>query len=171
MVPINAAMDRTSGIDFNAHCKLETDRIGNFDFNLGYTYVATHDIQLFSGDAVNNELTDLYNYVIPRDKTSFSVAWTLDKLTTTIHGSRIGGLPNYNGTQRLGPTFVYNGSLNYRFNSHAALSLIVDNLFDAKPGKDNTWVGYPYYSRSWYSPIGRAYFVEFNYRFGDSEGK
>lgn len=171
VVPINAAMDRTSGIDFNAHYKLETDRIGNFDFNLGYTYVATHDIQLFPGDAVNNELTDLYNYVIPRDKTSFSVAWTLDKLTTTIHGSRIGGLPNYNGTQRLGPTFVYNGSLNYRFNSHAALSLIVDNLFDAKPGKDNTWVGYPYYSRSWYSPIGRAYFVEVNYRFGGSEGK
>jgi outer membrane receptor protein involved in Fe transport len=119
---------------------------------------------------VVDELTDLYDYVIPRSKASYSVTWTLGKLTTTVHGSRLGGLPDYNGTQRLGPTFVYNASLNYRFTPRASLTFVVDNLFDKKPAPDSTWTSYPYYSRSWFNPIGRAFFVEASYRFGGSGG-
>lgn len=170
VLPINAAVDRTSGIDFNVRYRFETTRLGNFALNLGYTYVATHKIQLFAGDPVVNELSDLYNYVIPRSKANYSVAWTLDQFTTTLYGARLGGLPNFDGTQRLGPTFLYNASVNYRFSPDAALSLIVDNVFDSKPGKDTTWTSYPYYARRWFSPVGRAYFVEFNYRFGGNRG-
>ncbi|MDR3386583.1 MAG: TonB-dependent receptor [Rudaea sp.] len=171
VLPINAAVDRTSGVDFNTHYLWETDRFGNFDFNLGYTYVATHTIQLFAGDPVVNELTDYYDYVIPRSKANYSVAWTLDKFTTTVYGARLGGLPNYDGTQRLGPTFLYNASLNYRLNPRTAVSFIVDNVFDSKPGKDGTWTSYPYYASRWFSPVGRAYFVEINYRFGGNAGR
>lgn len=171
VLPINAAVDRTSGVDFNTHYTLETRRMGKFDFNLGLTYVATHKIQLFKDDPVVNELTDLYSYVIPRSKASYSVAWTLGKFSTTVYGSRLGGLPNYSGTQRLGPTFVYNGSINYRFTPHASLTLVVDNLLDTRPKRDNTWTSYPYYSRSWFNPIGRAFFVEASYRFGGSDGQ
>jgi len=171
VLPINAAVDRTSGVDFNTHYLWETDRFGNFDFNLGYTYVATHDIQLFAGDPVVSELTDYYDYVIPRSKANYSIAWTLDKVTTTLYGARLGGLPNFDGTERLGPTFLYNASVNYRLNSRTALSFIVDNVFDSKPGKDSTWTSYPYYASRWFSPVGRAYFVEFNYRFGGSQGR
>ncbi|MGH8042952.1 MAG: TonB-dependent receptor [Rudaea sp.] len=170
VLPINAAEDRTSGVDFNAHYRWETNRLGSFDFNLGYTYVATHTIQLFAGDTVDNELTDYYYYVIPRNKANYSVSWTLDKFTTTLYGARLGGLPNYDGDTRLGPTFQYNASLNYRFNADAAVSLTVDNLFDSRPGKDSTWTSYPYYASRWFSPVGRAYFVEFNYRFGHNDG-
>jgi iron complex outermembrane receptor protein len=170
VLPINAATDRTSGVDFNTHYLLETPRAGEFEFNLGLTYVATHKVQLFKGDPTVNEFTDMYDYVIPRSKASYSVAWTRGKFTATVHGSRLGGLPNYDGTQRLGPTFIYNGSLNYRFTPRASLTFVVDNLFDEKPAPDRTWTSYPYYSRSWFSPIGRAYFVEASYRFGGSEG-
>ncbi len=166
VLPINAAVDRTSGIDFNVRYRLDTDRLGNFAFNFGYTYVISHEIQLFAGDPVVNEFVDLYDYVIPRSKANYSVAWMFDKFTTTLYGARLSGLPNYDGTQRLGPTFLYNGSVNYNFNSDAAVSLVVDNLFDSKPGRDSTWTSYPYYARRWFSPVGRAYFVEFNYRFG-----
>lgn len=166
VLPINAAVDRTSGIDFNAHYRLDAHRAGIFDFNFGATYVATHTIQLSPDSPVDNELTDLYYYVIPRSKANYSVAWTYGKLTTTLYGARLGGLPNYDGTQRLGPTFLYNATFNYRFNPRATASFIVDNLFDSKPGKDNTWTSYPYYASRWFSPIGRAYFLEFNYRFG-----
>lgn len=171
VLPINAAVDRTSGVDFNTHYMLETQRVGKFDFNLGLTYVATHKVQLFKGDPTVNELTDLYDYVIPRSKASYSVAWTLGKFTTTVHGSRLGGLPNYNGTQRLGPTFVYNGSLNYRLTPRASLTFVVDNLLDTRPKRDETWTSYPYYSRSWFNSIGRAYFFEASYRFGGSDDK
>ena len=170
VLPINAAIDRTSGVDFSAHYLLETAQTGSFNFTLGLTYVATHEVQLFRGDPTVNEFKDMYDYVIPRSKASYSAAWTMGKFTTTLHGSRLGGLPNYSGTQRLGPTFIYNGSLNYRITPRTALTVVVDNLLDTKPKRDSTWTSYPYYSRSWFSPVGRAYFVEFNYRFGGSEG-
>jgi iron complex outermembrane recepter protein len=170
VLPINAAVDRTSGIDFNAHYLLTTDRLGNFDFNLGFTDVLTHTIQLFAGDPVVNEFTDLYDYVIPRNKASYSVAWSIGDLTTTVHGSRLGGLPNYDGTVRLGATAVYNASLNYRITPRAAVTFIVDNLLDTRPQRDSSWTSYPYYASNWFSPIGRAFFVEANYRFGGSDG-
>jgi iron complex outermembrane receptor protein len=168
VLPINAANDRTSGLDFNVHYLLETDRVGSFGFNFGYTYVMKHEIQLFAGDPVVDELRDLYDYVIPRDKANASVAWTLDKVSTTVYGARLGGLPNYDGTERLGPTFLYNASVNYRVSNRLAVGLIVDNLFDRKPARDSTWTSYPFYSRSWFNPTGRAWFAEVNYRFGGS---
>ncbi|MBS0557148.1 MAG: TonB-dependent receptor [Proteobacteria bacterium] len=166
VLPINAASDRTSGIDFNAHYALQAGHWGTFGFNFGYTYVISHKIQLFAGDPVVNELTDLYDYVIPRSKANYSVNWSKGAFSATLFGMRLGGLPNYDGTQRLGPTFLYNASLNYRFNRDTSVSLVVDNLFDSKPGRDNTWTSYPYYASRWFSPVGRAYFVELSYRFG-----
>lgn len=171
VLPINAAVERTSGIDVNGHYSLTAGRAGTFDFNLGFTDVLTHTIQLFAGDPVDNELSDYYTYVIPRTKTSGSIGWSIDKFTTTVHGSRIGGLPNYEGTERLAPTYLYNASLNYKVNGRAALTVIVDNVLDAKPQRDSTWTSYPYYASSWFSPIGRAFFVEFNYRIGGSAGE
>jgi outer membrane receptor protein involved in Fe transport len=166
VLPINAAVDHTSGVDFHAHYRLDASRLGTFDFNLGGTYVLKHDIQLSADSPVDNELTDWYYYVIPRDKANYSVSWNYGKTTTTLYGARLGGLPNYDGDERLGPTFLYNASFNYRFDTDMALSLTVDNLFDRKPLRDTTWTSYPYYASRWFDPTGRAYFVEFNYRFG-----
>ena len=170
VLPINAAIDRTSGVDFHGHYLWETDRFGRFDFNLNYTYVITHEIQLKPGDPVDNELTDWYYYVIPRSKANYSVTWGIDKFSTTLYGSRLGGLPNYDGDQRLGPTFVYNASFSYTFNGRSSLSFIVDNLFDSKPGRDPSWTSYPYYASRWFSPVGREYFLQLTYRFGGTDG-
>jgi iron complex outermembrane recepter protein len=169
VLPINAAIDRTSGFDVAAHYLLETNRFGSFDFNVGYTFVQTHEVQLAPDDPIDNELTDFYYYVIPRSKANYSVSWNLDKMTTTLYGSRLGGLPDYYGDKRLGPTFLYNASLNYRFSNRAALSFTVDNLFDSRPGRDSTWTSYPYYSTSWFSPVGRSYMVEMSFRFGGKD--
>jgi iron complex outermembrane recepter protein len=166
VLPINAAVDRTSGIDFNANYLVSAGAFGTFDFAAGFTHVLTHTIQFFAGDPVVNELTDWYDYVIPRTKASYSGSWSIGPLTTTVHGSYLGGLPNYNGDQRLGATSVYNASMNYRIDSHATATLMVDNLFDTKPYRDSTWTSYPYYASRWFSPVGRAFFVEFNYHFG-----
>ena len=166
VLPINAAVDHTSGIDVSAHYTLNTDHIGKFDFSLAYTEVLTHTIQYFAGDPVTNELTDWYDFVIPRNKASYAVAWSIGDLTTTVHGSRLGGLPNYDGTQRLPSTSLYNASLNYRFTPRGSLTFIVDNVLDSKPLRDPTWTSYPYYSGNWFSPIGRAFFLEVSYRIG-----
>jgi iron complex outermembrane recepter protein len=169
VLPINAANARTSGIDVAAHYSFEAGPLGSFAFNLGFTDVLTHTIQLYPGDPVDNELTDWYNYVIPRTKASASGSWTIGPLTTTIHDSRIGGLPNYDGTQRLGATSVYNASFNYRIAPRATFTLIIDNLFDTQPYRDSTWTSYPYYPTGWFSPVGRAFFAEINVKLGGSQ--
>jgi outer membrane receptor protein involved in Fe transport len=172
VLPINAAIDETSGVDLTAHYALETSRIGKFDFNFSITDVLTHTTQEFAGDPGVNELDDWYDWVIPRYKAGASVAWTIGKITATVHDSVIGGLPNYNGDTRLASTSLFNASMNYRFSDHATLTLIVDNVLDTKPGNhDSTWTSYPYYSSHWFSPVGRAFFAEFNYRVGGSSGK
>ncbi len=137
----------------------------------GYTHVIKHTIQLTAEQPVDDELTDLYYYVIPKDKATYSAGWTLGPITTTIHGNWLGGLPNYDGTQRLGPTQVYNASVVYRFTERGTFTFFVDNLFDEKPQRDPTWTAYPYYNSSWFSPVGRAFFFEASYRFGGSPGK
>jgi outer membrane receptor protein involved in Fe transport len=169
VLPINAARDYTSGVDFNSHYRLATDRFGNFVFSLGATYVAKHTIQLSADSPVDNQLTDLYYYVIPRSKANYSVSWNFDKFTAALYGARLGGLPNYDGTQRLGPTFMYNATFNYQFSPRLTATFTVDNLFDTRPGKDDTWTSYPYYASRWFSPVGRSFFAELNYRFGGND--
>lgn len=169
VLPINAAMDHTSGIDINAHYRLETDGFGTFDFNAGGTYVVMHKLQQYPDAPVDNELTDLYYYVIPRSKANYSVAWNIGKFTTSLYGARLGGLPNYDGDKRLGPTFLYNATLNYRVTPRVAMTFTVDNLFDSKPGRDSTWTSYPYYASRWFSPVGRAFFLQVDVRMGGSD--
>lgn len=170
VLPINAAVDHTSGIDFNARYAWETASAGKFTFNLGYTYVIMHDIQLFKGDPVVDEITDYYDYVIPRNKANYSATWDIEKFSTTLYGQRLGGLPNYDGVKRLGATFNYNWTFNYRVTPRASLSFDIENVFDSQPGKDSTWTSYPYYASRWFSPVGRAYYFEVTYRFGGSDG-
>ena len=166
VLPINAAIDQTSGIDFNTHYRLNTSRLGTFDFNLGATYVIRHTTQLSADSPVDNEMTDIYYYLIPRTKANASVTWNIRDFTATLYGSRLGGIPNYDGTTRLRPTFLYNLTMGYLVAPGVNVSLVVDNLFDRRPPRDETWTSYPYYSRNWFSAVGRAYFVEMSVKLG-----
>ena len=166
VLPINAATDQTSGVDFNAHYRLNAQRFGTFDFNLGATYVIRHTTQLSPDTPVDNEMTDIYYYLIPRTKANASVTWNFHDFTATLYGSRLGGIPNYDGTQRMGPTFLYNATFGYRVTPGINVSLVVDNLFDSRPPRDTTWTSYPYYSRNWFSAVGRAYFVDLSVKLG-----
>jgi len=166
VLPINAAVEKTSGIDVGARYGFSAGRAGRFDLKASLTDVLTHTIQLHSGDAADNELTDYYYYVIPRYKASYSVAWTLGRFTTTLFGTRLGGLPNYDGTERLAPTNKFNASLNVDVGNGSALTLVVDNVFDTKPQKDPSWSSYPYYASSWFDSIGRSFYVQWTTHFG-----
>ena len=164
-LPVNAAEDRTSGFDVNGRYQLALGPVGMLDFGVGLTSVLTHTIA-YPGTPTDNELEDLYNYVIPRYKASGSIAWTIGPVTTTFYGQKIGGLPNYAGTERLPPTYVYNASLAYHINKQADLSLACDNVFNTPPQYDSTYINYPYYSGNWFNPVGRSFLAEFSYRFG-----
>lgn len=169
VLPINAAIDQTSGVDFNAHYRFNAQRMGIFDFNLGATYVIRHTTQLSPDSPVDNQMTDIYYFLIPRTKANASVTWNFHDFTATLYGARLGGIPNYDGTQRMGPTFLYNATFGYRVAPGINVSLVVDNLFDSRPPRDTTWTSYPYYSRNWFSAVGRAYFVDLSIKLGGNK--
>ncbi|MBS0417839.1 MAG: TonB-dependent receptor [Proteobacteria bacterium] len=162
--PVNAAQDRTNGIDVAAHYHYDTGRFGAFSFSSGLTRVLSHTTRNFAGDPVDDEMRNLFVYVLPYWKANASVTWSLGPLSTTVYDRMIGGLPNYDGTRRLGYTSVYNGSVSYQFSQSAQLRLTVDNLLDTKPPVDSTWTSWPFYSRNWFSPVGRAFYLSFNYQ-------
>ncbi|WP_158882114.1 TonB-dependent receptor [Rhodanobacter sp. L36] len=168
VLPINAAVDQTSGVDFDTHYHLATDSFGKFDFHVGATYVIMHKTRLSPDVPVDNEMTDIYYYLIPRTKANASVTWTFHDFTTTLYGSRLSGIPNYDGTMRLAPTFDYNATIGYHIAPNIDLSLVVDNLFDSKPRHDSTWTSYPYYYIPWNNPTGRSFFLEASIKLGGS---
>lgn len=174
--PINVASESTSGVDLSTHYRLQTG-IGDFRFTGSYTWVRTHEFQQFDGDIVEDEFAVNSGFDIPRSKASASVSWEKNAWTATLHGERLGSLPNSDsydgvfdpedgGSPWIGATYRYNANLQYRFNDHARLSFTVDNLFDKMPPRDPTYTAYPYYDISWFDTLGRSYFVEFTYKFG-----
>ncbi len=166
--PINASVERTSGVDFAAHYRWDTDSYGRFDFGLQYGLVVTHTLQQFRGDPVLNELTNFSLFDIPRSKASGSVAWKYGDFTTTVFGERLGNLPKFDQSGRYGPSMSYNASLNYKINDDAQVAFIVNNVFNSHPHRDSTNSAYPYYDLFWFEPVGREYFLQFTYNFGGS---
>ncbi|MBN8742451.1 MAG: TonB-dependent receptor [Xanthomonadaceae bacterium] len=174
--PINIARERTSGVDFSTHYRLETG-IGLFRFSGNYTWVRRHESQQYAGDAVENQFAVNSGFDIPRTKASASISWEKSRWTATLHGERLGRLPNSDsysqvydpedgGSPWLGATYRYNASLQYRFNERAQLSLAVTNLFDKMPPRDATATAYPYYDISWFDATGRQFYLQYTHKFG-----
>jgi outer membrane receptor protein involved in Fe transport len=174
--PINIARERTSGVDFSTHYRLETG-IGLFRFSGNYTWVRRHESQQYSGDAVENQFAVNSGFDIPRTKASASISWEKSRWTTTLHGERLGRLPNSDsysqvydpedgGSPWLGATYRYNASVQYRFSERAQLSLAVNNLFDKMPPRDPTATAYPYYDISWFDATGRQFYLQYTHKFG-----
>ena len=90
---------------------------------------------------------------------------------TGVYGSRLGGIPNYDGTLRLAPSFNYNATFSYNITRNFNLSLAIDNVLDAKPRRDPTWTSYPYYYIPWNNPTGRAFFLEASMKLGGSHSE
>ncbi len=173
--PINVARERTSGVDLNARWRVQT-ALGEFRVMLSHTWVKHHDFQQYPGDPVEDEFAINSGFDIPRTKTSASVTWELDAWSATLHGQRLGRLPNGWSYDQVwedgdpGPTipatYRYNASMQYRFSDHARLSFAVTNLFDKMPPRDPTATAYPYYDISWFDATGRQFYLQYTHKFG-----
>jgi outer membrane receptor protein involved in Fe transport len=176
--PINIARETTSGIDLSARYRFDTS-IGQFTLAANHTWVKRHDFQQYPGDPVENEFAVNSGFDIPRIKTSASVTWENDTWSATLHGERLGRLPNGWSYDQVwedgdpGPTipatYRFNASAQYRFDDHARLSLAVTNLFNKMPPRDPTYTAYPYYDVSWFDAMGRTVNLQFTYKFGGSK--
>ena len=173
--PINVARETTSGIDVAARYGFDTG-IGRFTLSANHTWVDKHDFQQYRGDRVEDQFAVNSGFDIPRTKTSASVTWELDAWSATLHGQRLGRLPNGWSYDQVwedgdpGPTipatYRYNASMQYRFSDHARLSFAVTNLFDKMPPRDPTYTSYPYYDISWFDAVGRTLHLQYTHKFG-----
>ncbi|UTH75041.1 TonB-dependent siderophore receptor [Chromobacterium sp. IIBBL 290-4] len=160
--PINAASERTSGIDLSGKLQVRTENFGKFTFRAAYTKVLTHTYQQFANDPAQNELTDMGNSDWP-DKLSLTTDWNIGNWSSTLQLTRYGKIPNAAGTGYLTPSVLANASVTYQWSKQTSLGLIVNNLQDFI--KKDYSGGWGYYPTGSYSPYGRQAWLELNHKF------
>lgn len=163
--PINVAHEKTSGIDVAIHGWLPTS-FGDFSLSLSHTHVFKHSFRQYVGDSTINKLAADSGYYIPRDKTTGSITWSLDGLSWTLEGKRLGKLPNYDEDAYIKASYLFNSSIQYDVSDHIRASVTVTNLFDKDPVKDPTYASYPYYDISWFDSVGRSIYLQLTYKIG-----
>ncbi|MDE8651203.1 TonB-dependent receptor [Novosphingobium sp. H3SJ31-1] len=163
--PINIAHEKTSGIDVAIHGNLPTD-FGLFALTASHTHVFKHSFRQYPGDPTINKLAYDSGYDIPRDKSTASLTWSLEQLSWTLSGTRLGKLPNYDEDAYIKASYLFNTSVQYDFTDHLRGSLTVTNLFDKNPVKDATYASYPYYDISWFDSVGRSIYLEMTWKLG-----
>ncbi len=160
--PINAASERTSGVDLAAKLAWKVPVLGDFTWHVNYTKVLSHRYKQFANDPETNSLKDPGNTDWP-SKLGTSLDWKLGNLTSTLSANRYGRIPSADQKSYLSPTWLANLSVGYRFGKKASAQIIINNLFD-KVKRDDSG-GWPYYPVGNYTPYGRQAWLEFNYHF------
>ncbi|HEY0178632.1 MAG TPA: TonB-dependent receptor [Dokdonella sp.] len=162
--PINAATERTQGIDLGANVRWSTDRFGKYQLHAGYTHVLKHEYQQFPGDPTYDYLNDVYYQSDWRTKANASLSWHLGSWSATIDGTRYGSIPKNDYSGLRSAYTLFNGSVGYSLSERADLLLIVNNLRNSSPVDKSA--GWPNYSIGWYDAYGRQWWLQFDYHFG-----
>lgn len=161
---INSALQDVSGIDANFKYTLDTDRLGDFRFDIGYSLRITDKYKQFEEDDLV-DYRDQWDYD-PRSRVRGSVTWARNDWTATLFGTRLGANMNWDETARLKPYIVYNAQVGYKFSPNTKIDFTVVNLTDNQYRWDNTYTSYPYfYSYIGADPLGRRYFVSVTHSF------
>jgi outer membrane receptor protein involved in Fe transport len=160
--PINGSFLSNKGIDASMTYSLDTDRYGNFGFQLAWSHVLDQKFAEFEGQPRESYRDDLTNFDF-RSRMRGSVSWEYNDLAITVFGTRFGSLPNWEETGRIAPYITYNTNLTYKFTENFSASLIVNNITNKFAPEDDSFFTYPFFWRA-YSPIGREVFVQADFR-------
>uniref|UniRef100_UPI0035B35F1E TonB-dependent receptor domain-containing protein n=1 Tax=Chitinimonas sp. TaxID=1934313 RepID=UPI0035B35F1E len=160
---INAASEKTDGIDLSARLGWKSEQWGDYQWRINYTRVLSHKYQQFASDAERDLLHAKDNSDWP-DKLINSLSWNKASWNSTLTLIRNGRIPN--AAQDGGyvePIWLTNLDIGYQINKQASVSLTINNLFD-KIRRDTSG-GWPYYLVGNYLPYGREGWVQLNYHF------
>lgn len=172
---INAALTDTSGIDASWRYRLDTDRFGDFRFDLGYSLVLTDKYKQFETDDLVDFRDDAGNN--SRSRARGSIGWSNGSWETVFSGIRYGSSTSAAGadgrnaagrtfSDRLGPFMLYNWTLGYKFNDKVRTTFSVVNVFNNQRREDSSATGYPFYSPFvGADPMGRRFYFNVEYKF------
>ena len=161
--PVNRAFLGTKGIDATVRYNLDTDRLGNFGFQLSWSHVLEQTTAEFPGDPIIDYRDDPTNFDF-RSRIRGTVTWERDDWRAALFMARWGSLPNWQETGRIAPYFIWNTSIGKEITEKAAVTFYVNNIFDKVHPRDDGFNSYPYFWRA-YSPIGREVGAQFIYKF------
>jgi len=169
--PINQSKLTRSGIDIQASYSIESEKLGAFNFNLGYSKVLKYELTSFAGD----DALDLkYGYpgqATPGNNMNFGLSWS-QPLTTGkaiaagLFVQRTGRVYNFDQTQFMEPFYDVNLSAAYQLNAKTSLRLNVNNLLNAEPQLNGSgfWPGYWEHLQT-ANALGRSAYLSFGYSF------
>lgn len=163
---INTALLETSGIDASYKYRLDTDRLGKFGLDLGYSLMLTNKYKENDDDELI-DYRDLPDHDwSQRSRFRGSLSWSKDEWGATLFSTRYGSNWNRAQTQRLGPYSVYNLQLTKKFGPNVTADFTVVNLTNNTFRRDPTDTAYPYFNPLiGADPLGRRYYVSLSYRF------
>ena len=161
--PINQTFTETSGVDARWQYSFDTDRWGDFGVDLAWTHVLKLEQQEFPGEPVQN-LRDHMQYFNFRSRVTGQFTWQRDDWAVALYGYRLGSLPNWEETGRIGSHTIWNVNVAKQLTDNMEVTLFVNNVLDDIHPEDDTFNTYPYFWRA-FSPVGREVFVEFSYMF------
>lgn len=161
---INRAYQEVSGLDANFRYRFDTDRMGRFLIDLGYTLRLTDKSRQFADDELV-DYRDQWDYD-PRSRVRGSLGWTRDDWSVTLFGSRLGANLNWDETARLKPYITYNLQVGRQMGPNTKVEATIVNLTDNQFRYDETYTSYPYfYNYIGADPLGRRFFVSLSHRF------
>ncbi|WP_057635563.1 TonB-dependent receptor domain-containing protein [Stenotrophomonas humi] len=172
---INAALSDKSGIDATYKYRLDTDRIGTFKLDLGYSLTLTDKYKQFEEDELIDyrDTPSLYD---SRSRVRGSLNWTMGDWSTTVFGVRYGTMRNSANADftnaagvfsplRLKPYMLYNLAISRKFGTQVEATLQVANVLNNLYRKDSSQA-YPYFSAyNGSDPYGRRFNFSVAYKF------
>ena len=186
--PINIADEQVRGIIAGANWRRDT-RFGRFSLGLNYNLTLEHWSRTYPDDPVYDLFSEgqllqaEFRSIVTGD-----LGWELGRWAVNVHGTRYGTTPNYArqftadpadpyvtsngvGPGKVRPWMVYNASVDFRLNDRSTISLIANNVLNARPPRDPSYDGSqgfdpPYYNNFAYNGYGRSFWLEYRIDFG-----
>ncbi|MGH8026502.1 MAG: TonB-dependent receptor plug domain-containing protein, partial [Pseudoxanthomonas sp.] len=125
--PVNQAYQRVTGIDAAFKYRLDTDRFGDFGFDLAWTHTLKSQRQPFATDALEEDWRDDLTNFDFRSRIRGSVNWSLDDWSANVFATRYGSLPNWQETGRIAPYVLWNLNVSKEITEKMEVSFFVNN--------------------------------------------
>ncbi|MFT3668832.1 MAG: TonB-dependent receptor [Pseudoxanthomonas sp.] len=162
--PVNQAYQRVTGIDAAFNWRLDTDRLGDFRWQVSWTHTIKSQRQTFATDPLEADWRDDPGNFDFRSRVRGSVGWSLDDWSANVFATRYGSLPNWQETGRIAPYIVWNVNVGKEITENLDLTLFVNNVFNKFHPEDAGYNTYPYFWRA-FSPMGREISAQVEYKF------
>ena len=131
---------------------------------MSWSHTLKSERQVFATDPIEKDWRDDPTNLDFRSRVRAGASWRAGDWSSSLFMTRYGSLPKANGLGRTGVYFLWNANIGKQITDQATIKFFVNNLFNSTHPDDETNTSFPYFYDA-YSPIGREFAIEYEYRF------